>query len=105
MTDVLNVTEPVIDAEDNGLSKEDKETLKAAVSIIKRELQKEMPKTVGESRTLSVFKFGTFKIRVRKGREAISPATKQKIQVPPKTVVGFKPSTTWMKDINGIVAV
>ena len=87
--------------EQDGLSKEDKDVLKAAVAIIKRELQKEMPKKVGDSSTLSVFKFGTFKIRVRKGREAISPATGAKISVPPKTVIGFKASNTWIKDLNG----
>lgn len=86
--------------EQDGLSKEDKDVLKAAVAIIKRELVKAQPKQVGESSTLSVFKFGTFKIRVRKGREAISPATGAKITVPPKTVVGFKASNTWIKDLN-----
>lgn len=35
--------------------------------------------------------FGTFSVSVRAAREGINPATKEKIQIPEKKVVKFKP--------------
>lgn len=38
---------------------------------------------------------GSFKVKERAARESINPATKEKITVPAKKVVAFKPSKAW----------
>lgn len=40
---------------------------------------------------ISLVGFGTFEVRDRKAKEAINPATKEKITVPAKKVPAFKP--------------
>ncbi len=41
--------------------------------------------------TVWIPKFGTFEVRKRMERVVINPGTKQKMLVPPKLVLGFKP--------------
>ena len=39
--------------------------------------------------------FGTFEVRKRLERVVVNPGTGQRMLVPPKLVLGFKPSATW----------
>lgn len=78
------------------LSKEDTETLKAAASIIKRELEANAPKTGDEGAgSLSLYKFGTFKIKTAPARKARNPKTGATLDIPARTVVRFHASKAW----------
>ena len=39
--------------------------------------------------------FGTFEVKKKMERIMVNPSTGQRMLVPPKLVLGFKPSTTW----------
>lgn len=45
-----------------------------------------------EDRIVSIQDFGNFEVRKKLERVVISPATQQRILVPPRLVVAFKPS-------------
>lgn len=59
--------------------------LSALVSEISSQLE--------EDRIVSIQDFGTFEVRKKLERVVISPATQQRMLVPPRLVVAFKPST------------
>jgi nucleoid DNA-binding protein len=44
-----------------------------------------------EENSLSIANFGTFEVKKKLERVVINPATKQRMLVPPKLVLGFKP--------------
>lgn len=46
-----------------------------------------------EDRIVSIQDFGNFEVRKKLERVVISPATQQRMLVPPRLVVAFKPST------------
>lgn len=52
----------------------------------------------GDSVTFS--NFGTFEVKKRMERVMVSPNTKKKMLVPPKLVLGFKPSTSIKEKIK-----
>ena len=77
-TDLVNLI-----AEKTEFSKKDSEkALAAVISSISDSLVK------GEK--VQLVGFGTFEVRDRKAKEAINPATKEKIQVPAKKAPVFK---------------
>lgn len=50
-----------------------------------------------EGRTLSVQGFGNFEVKKKMERVVVKPGTKQRMLVPPKLALNFKPSNT-LKD-------
>ena len=48
-----------------------------------------------EDATVFVPSFGTFEVKKKMERIMVNPSTRQRMLVPPKLVLGFKPSTTW----------
>ena len=55
---------------------------------------------LGENDTLSLKSFGTFEVKKRLERVATNPATQQKMLVPPKLYLSFKPSLSLKDAIN-----
>lgn len=50
-----------------------------------------------EGDSIAVTGFGTFEVKKKLERVVVNPATRQRMLVPPKMVVNFKPSTS-LKD-------
>lgn len=50
--------------------------------------------------TVELRNFGIFKVKSRKGRMARNPRTGEKVPVPPKQVVTFKPGLHMKRDIR-----
>ena len=50
-----------------------------------------------EENVLSIAGFGTFEVKKKLERVVVNPSTKQRMLVPPKLVVGFKPNAV-LKD-------
>ncbi len=53
-----------------------------------------------EGDSLQVPDFGTFEVRKKLERVMVSPTTGQRMLVPPKFVLGFKPSGTLKDKVN-----
>lgn len=51
-----------------------------------------MTEGLTEGKTVSVASFGTFEVRKKLERVVVSPITKQRMLVPPKLTLNFKPS-------------
>ncbi len=49
--------------------------------------------------TLTLKGFGTFEVRKRIERVAVNPATQQKMLIPPKLTISFRPSPTLKEKI------
>lgn len=54
------------------------------VSVLTRELQ--------DGNSICIQDFGTFEVKKKMERVSVIPTTQQRILVPPKLVLGFKPS-------------
>ena len=54
-------------------------------------------KELQESNVLTFQEFGTFEVKKKMERISVNPVTKQRFLVPPKLVLGFKPSVS-LKD-------
>lgn len=50
--------------------------------------------------TVELRNFGIFKVKARKGRTGRNPRTGEKVPVPPKRVVTFKPGLHMKRDIR-----
>ena len=48
-----------------------------------------------EGDTLTVSNFGTFEVKTKKERIIVSPTTKQRMLVPPKRTLAFRPTVAW----------
>ncbi len=48
-----------------------------------------------EGDTVQVSNFGTFEVKKKLERIMVSPTTGQRMLVPPKLVLGFKPNASW----------
>lgn len=73
-----------------GLSlKETADTMNALLS--------DMTKQLEEGNMVSVQGFGNFEVKKKAERISVNPATKQRMLVPPKLVLAFKPAIS-MKD-------
>lgn len=53
-----------------------------------------------EGDSVSLKNFGTFEVKKRMERIMVSPTTKKKMLVPPKLVLGFKPSVTMKEKVK-----
>lgn len=76
-----------------GYSQKDSSALLSAlVSEVSAQLE--------EDRIVSIQDFGNFEVRKKLERVVISPATQQRMLVPPRLVVAFKPSTQLKDKFN-----
>lgn len=53
-----------------------------------------------EENTISLSGFGTFEVKKKLERVVVNPSTKQRMLVPPKMVINFKPSSTLKDKVN-----
>ena len=74
-------------------SKEAALMVKDAISVITAELT--------EENSVGITGFGTFEVKKKLERVLVNPATKQRMLVPPKMVVSFKPNTGMKDKVNG----
>ena len=54
-----------------------------------------------EENVVGITGFGTFEVKKKLERVLVNPATKQRMLVPPKMVVSFKPNTGMKDKVNG----
>ena len=54
-----------------------------------------------EENTVGITGFGTFEVKKKLERVLVNPSTKQRMLVPPKMVVSFKPNTGMKDMVNG----
>ena len=74
-------------AEESGYTKEDSQRLvKSLIDTMSEDFEK------GENVTISGF--GTFEVKKRMERVLVNPTRGKKMLVPPKLVLGFKPSNS-----------
>ena len=66
-----------------------KETADAMSSLLA-----EMTKQLEEGNVVSVQGFGNFEVKKKAERISVSPTTKQRMLVPPKLVLSFKPASS-----------
>lgn len=52
-----------------------------------------MTQQLEEGNTISIQGFGTFEVRKKAERISVNPISKQRMLVPPKLVLNYKPST------------
>ncbi len=76
-----------------GYSQKDSSTLLSA-------LVTEISEHLENDSIVSVQDFGNFEVRKKLERVVISPATQERMLVPPKLVVAFKPSVTLKEKFN-----
>lgn len=55
---------------------------------------------LAEEDTIAISGFGQFEVKRKMERIIINPSSKQRMLVPPKIVVGFKPGATLKERIN-----
>ncbi len=70
---------------------------------VKRVVQKSLSTIVGalaRGETVELRNFGIFKVKSRKGRTGRNPRTGEKVPVPPKRVVTFKPGLIMKRDVR-----
>lgn len=65
-----------------------------------RSVVEAMAQKFDEGESVSVPSFGTFELRSRMERIVVSPSTGQRMMVPPKIVLNFKPSASTKEKIN-----
>jgi len=71
------------------LGRNTKETATLMTALIS-----EMSAQLGEDNAVSIQGFGTFEVRKRVEHVVVNPSTRQRMLVPPKMEVKFKPSAT-----------
>ena len=77
-----------------GFSKTETAQMKSdVISVITNELT--------EENAIGITGFGTFEVKKKLERVLVNPATKQRMLVPPKMVVSFKPNTGMKDKVNG----
>ena len=60
----------------------------------------EMTHQLEEGQSISAPGFGVFEVRKKSERISVNPTTKQRFLVPPKWVLGFKPSGLLKERVN-----
>lgn len=53
-----------------------------------------------EGNTVSVSDFGIFEVKKKMERILVNPGTRQRMLVPPKLVLGFKPNIAWKEKVK-----
>lgn len=61
----------------------------------------EMASHLEEEEVLSIAGFGVFEVKKKLERVVVNPGTKQRMLVPPKLVINYKPATTLKDRANG----
>lgn len=80
-------------ASETGLKQLDvKKTVQRSLEVIVQALS--------QGETVELRNFGIFKVKSRKGRTGRNPRTGEKVPVPPKRVVAFKPGLLMKRDIR-----
>lgn len=72
-----------------------KETASCAVALVAT-----LSAHLAEEDSVTVSGFGLFEVKRKMERVIINPQTKQRMLVPPKIVVGFKPAQTLKERVN-----
>ena len=67
--------------------------------IVQRSLDA-IVESLAKGETVELRNFGIFKVKSRKGRTGRNPRTGEKVPVPPKRVVTFKPGLIMKRDIR-----
>ena len=70
---------------------------------VKRIVQSALDKIteyLAQGQTVELRNFGIFKVKSRKGRTGRNPRTGEKVPVPPKRVVVFKPGLLMKRDVR-----
>ena len=70
---------------------------------VKKIVQKSLEtivESLAKGETVELRNFGIFKVKSRKGRTGRNPRTGEKVPVPPKRVVTFKPGLLMKRDIH-----
>ena len=65
-------------------NKDTAQLLSSAIGVMTQELQ--------EGKTIAIQGFGTFEVK-KKERISVNPTTQQRMLIPPKLVLSYKPST------------
>ena len=52
-----------------------------------------MTQELQEGKTIAIQGFGTFEVKKKQERISVNPATQQRMLIPPKLVLSYKPST------------
>ena len=66
-------------------NKETAQLLSSAIGVMTQELQ--------EGKTIAIQGFGTFEVKKKLERISVNPTTQQRMLIPPKLVLSYKPST------------
>ena len=66
-------------------NKETTQLLSSAIGVMTQELQ--------EDKTIAIQGFGTFEVKKKLERISVNPTTQQRMLIPPKLVLSYKPST------------
>ena len=74
-------------------------TLKDTSELV-TSLLSDMTRQLEEGNVISIQGFGTFEVKKKAERISVNPTTKQRMLVPPKIVVGFKPAQTLKERVN-----
>jgi len=83
----------VLSAKTGYSSKETGLMIRDAISVFTSELT--------EENTVGITGFGTFEVKKKMERVLVNPSTKQRMLVPPKIVVSFKPNSGMKDKVNG----
>lgn len=73
-------------------SKETGQMMRDVISVLINELT--------EENTVGITGFGTFEVKKKLERVLVNPSTKQRMLIPPKMVVSFKPNTGMKEKVN-----
>ena len=65
---------------------------------------KAIEKELLNDNSVGIQKFGTFEVRKKEERITVNPATKQRMLIPPKLTLAFKPSSTLKERIKKVNA-
>lgn len=60
----------------------------------------EITERLEEGATLSITGFGNFEVKKKLERVVVNPGTKQRMLIPPKLVLNFKPSATLKEKLS-----
>ena len=66
-------------------NKETTQLLSSAIGVMTQELQ--------EGKLIAIQGFGTFEVKKKMERISVNPTTQQRMLIPPKLVLSYKPST------------
>ena len=68
-------------------------------SALMSNLVAEMTAQLEEEAVVSISGFGNFEVKKKLERVVVNPSTKQRMLIPPKMVLNFRPSTTFKEKL------